>query len=412
MRFLSFLDSFFEIANGFFHIANVFLNLAFDLLFQPFGLLFLAANQLADFFLDLAGDLFCCTFNLILVDGHDEFLDDQLEHPLCEPGSVRTLGHTISTTGDASELPRQHSVRAVSGGLDVDQTEAQLLESELFGHVKGSFTGAARDYEGLFQAPDRGTLLLDEIGDMPLPLQAKLLRVLEERKVRPVGSTEAVPVDVRIISTTHRDLEQAKDAGMFRDDLFYRLHVVFLKLPALAERREDIPLLAAYFLKRIALRYGKEVVAFSPEALEVLMEASWPGNVRQLHNVVEQVVALGSGPLITQAAARKAVHMETPAHYPLDQARHCFERDYLIQLLKITDGSVMHAARLAGRNRTEFYKVLRRHRLNPRCSGNRGALSPESHCLSSRTKPKACVALRYGPSGQAAAAAGTSCSSG
>lgn len=241
----------------------------------------------------------------------------------------------------------------------------QLLESELFGHIKGSFTGATKDYKGLFQAADKGTLLLDEIGDMPLSLQVKLLRVLEDRQVRPVGSTQPVSVDVRIISATHRDLETAKNEGTFREDLFYRLNVVSLRLPSLAERREDIPLLAAYFLKRVSDKYTKQVNAFAPEALELLVAAPWPGNVRQLYNVVEQTVALTTTPVIPFSLVQNAIQREQREFDSFDEARRRFERDYLSQLLKITEGNVTQAAKLAKRNRTEFYKLLQRHQLEP-----------------------------------------------
>ena len=174
----------------------------------------------------------------------------------------------------------------------------QLLESELFGHVKGSFTGAVRDHKGLFQTANKGTLFLDEIGDMPVPLQVKLLRVLQERHVRPVGSTQSFDVDVRVISATHRNIEAEMAAGNFRDDLYYRLNVVALHLPPLAERREDIPLLANHFLTRLAEKYSRNISGFAPEAIEALVSAPWPGNVRQLYNVVEQAVALATTPLI------------------------------------------------------------------------------------------------------------------
>ncbi|MBI1965300.1 MAG: sigma-54-dependent Fis family transcriptional regulator, partial [Betaproteobacteria bacterium] len=163
-----------------------------------------------------------------------------------------------------------------------------LLESELFGHVKGSFTGAVRDHKGLFLAANGGTLFLDEIGDMPVALQVKLLRVLQEKQVRPVGSTQSHAVDVRVISATHRNIEAEMAAGNFREDLYYRLNVVALALPPLAERREDIPLLANHFLSALAEKYRKTINGFAPEALELLVAAQWPGNVRQLYNVVEQ----------------------------------------------------------------------------------------------------------------------------
>jgi two-component system response regulator GlrR len=241
----------------------------------------------------------------------------------------------------------------------------QLLESELFGHVKGAFTGAASDYKGLFQAAGRGTVFLDEIGDMPLPLQVKLLRVLQEREVRPIGSTQAIKIDVRIISATHRNLEEAIKAGAFREDLYYRLHVVALSLPPLSARREDIPVLATHFLNTLGERYGKAMNGFAQDAMEVLVKHSWPGNVRELYNVVEQAVALATTPIITPGLLETAIRGETGNLSSFESARFDFERDYLAKLLKITNGNVTQAARLAKRNRTEFYKLLQRHHLNP-----------------------------------------------
>ena len=240
-----------------------------------------------------------------------------------------------------------------------------LIESELFGHRKGSFTGATQDRRGLFQAAEGGTLFLDEIGDMPLAPQVKLLRALEERVVRPVGSNEAIAVDVRIISATHRRLEERTATGEFREDLYYRLNVVKLTLPALAERREDIPLLANHFLERLVVRYGRRRLAFSPEAMEILVKASWPGNVRQLLNVVEQSVALTATEVVPASLVRQAIDSRDSTLTPLDEARRAFERDYLVRILKITGGNVTQAARLAGRNRTEFYRLLERHALEP-----------------------------------------------
>jgi len=240
-----------------------------------------------------------------------------------------------------------------------------LLESELFGHKKGSFTGAVADRRGLFQAAQGGTLFLDEIGDMPLPLQVKLLRALEERKIRPVGSHESFDVDVRVIAATHRKLEERIASGEFREDLYYRLNVVKLYIPTLAERREDIPLLANHFLARLAERYRRGRLAFSPEAMQLLVSAPWPGNVRQLLNVVEQAVALATTEVIPESLVRQALDAGDTALTPLDEARRAFERDYLVRILKITGGNVTKAARLAGRNRTEFYRLLERHSLEP-----------------------------------------------
>jgi two-component system response regulator GlrR len=242
----------------------------------------------------------------------------------------------------------------------------QLLESELFGHVRGAFTGAVRDHKGLFQTANQGTLFLDEIGDMPVALQVKLLRVLQEKKVRPVGSTESHDVDVRVISATHRNLEAEMAAGNFREDLYYRLNVVSLSIPPLAERREDIPLLAGYFLAQLAGKYHKSVNGFAPEAMEMLVAASWPGNVRQLYNTVEQSVALATTPIIPVSLAQQAIQNQQAEFASFEDARRRFEREYLTQLLKITEGNVTQAARLAKRNRTEFYKLLGRHQLDPK----------------------------------------------
>jgi two-component system response regulator GlrR len=240
-----------------------------------------------------------------------------------------------------------------------------LLESELFGHKKGSFTGAVADRRGLFQAAQGGTLFLDEIGDMPLPLQVKLLRALEERKIRPVGSHENFDVDVRVIAATHRKLEERIASGEFREDLYYRLNVVKLYIPTLAERREDIPLLANEFLTRLGTRYRRGRLAFAPEAMQLLVSAPWPGNVRQLLNVVEQAVALATTEVIPESLVRQALDAGDTMLTPLDEARRAFERDYLVRILKITGGNVTKAARLAGRNRTEFYRLLERHSLEP-----------------------------------------------
>ncbi|MRT57147.1 two-component system response regulator GlrR [Enterobacteriaceae bacterium RIT693] len=239
----------------------------------------------------------------------------------------------------------------------------QLLESELFGHARGAFTGAVSSREGLFQAAEGGTLFLDEIGDMPIPLQVKLLRVLQERKVRPLGSNRDLDIDVRIISATHRDLPKAMERGEFREDLFYRLNVVNLKIPALHERAEDIPLLANHLLRQSADRHKPFVRSFSTDAMKRLMTASWPGNVRQLVNVIEQCVALTSAPVIGEALVEQALEGENTALPTFVEARNQFELNYLRKLLQITKGNVTHAARMAGRNRTEFYKLLARHEL-------------------------------------------------
>jgi two-component system response regulator GlrR len=241
-----------------------------------------------------------------------------------------------------------------------------LLESELFGHEKGAFTGAHKNHKGLFQAADGGTLLLDEIGDMPMRLQIKLLRVLQESQVRPVGSTEAVPVNTRVISATHQNLNDLMMARTFREDLFYRLNVVNIHLPALRARREDIPLLVEHFLVQIADESGQERKVYAPEAVECLVASDWPGNVRQLYNVVRQNVALCPARIISAEQVRSSLGEQAASSLPsFSEAREEFTRSYLSQLLQITGGNVSQAARLAKRNRTDFYKLLGRHQLNP-----------------------------------------------
>jgi two-component system response regulator GlrR len=240
-----------------------------------------------------------------------------------------------------------------------------LLESELFGHVKGAFTGATRSHDGLFQAAEGGTLLLDEIGDMPMRLQVKLLRVLQEHQVRPVGSTEAMQVDVRVISATHRDLQEMMREGTFREDLYYRLNVVNIELPGLDERREDIPLLVSHFLQQIAKESDQERKVYAPEAVELLVTAEWPGNIRQLYNIVRQNVALSRSPVISGELVQSSLGEHAGKLMSFTDARDEFTRNYLSQILQITMGNVSQAARLAKRNRTDFYKLLSRHDLNP-----------------------------------------------
>jgi two-component system response regulator GlrR len=240
-----------------------------------------------------------------------------------------------------------------------------LLESELFGHEKGAFTGATRSHDGLFQSADGGTLMLDEIGDMPMRLQVKLLRVLQENQVRPVGSTVSKNIDVRVISATHRDLTSFMSEGHFREDLYYRLNVVNINLPTLDDRREDIPLLVANFLQQISQEADQERKVYAPEAVEMLVTAEWPGNIRQLYNVVRQNVALSRSPVISGELVLKSLGEHAGKLASFSDARDEFTRNYLSQILQITMGNVSQAARLAKRNRTDFYKLLARHDLNP-----------------------------------------------
>ena len=238
-----------------------------------------------------------------------------------------------------------------------------LLESELFGHSKGAFTGAINNHVGLFQSAEGGTLFLDEIGDMPQALQVKVLRALQERVIRPVGSTTNIDIDLRLISATHRNLVNEMKEGRFREDLFYRINVVSLEIPSLANRREDVSLLANHFLQMFSQKYKKKLHSFAPDALETLITAPWPGNVRQLQNIVEQTVVLATTQVIPVNLVQKALQEGSNSVVPLDVARQQFESNYLINILKTTEGNVTQAARLAQRNRTEFYRLLERHNI-------------------------------------------------
>jgi two-component system response regulator GlrR len=301
---------------------------------------------------------------------HSAVMEDLLAKArLVAEGDASVLIRGESGTGKELLAQAIHLAGRRAGGpfvaINCAAIPEQLLESELFGHVRGAFSGAVRDHKGLFQAAHGGTIFLDEIGDMPLALQGKLLRVLQEKQLTPVGSTQSVAVDVRIISATHRDLKSAIAAGSFREDIYYRLNVVELVIPPLAQRREDIPLLAQHFLRQLAASYGRTVNGFAPEAMAALVNAPWPGNVRQLLNVVEQSVALSTTPILSSVIIEKSLHREEAQFMSLEEAKKRFERDYLIRMLKITGGNVTHAARLSLKNRTEFYKLLHKHELDP-----------------------------------------------
>jgi two-component system response regulator GlrR len=297
-----------------------------------------------------------------------------MEASLQQAGMVAGTDARVLITGESGtgkELLAQaiHKASARKNGpfvaINCSAMAENLLESELFGHEKGAFTGAHKAHKGLFQAAEGGTLLLDEIGDMPVRLQVKLLRVLQEEQVRPVGATDPLPVNVRVISATNQDLSDQMIAGRFREDLYYRLNVVHIRLPALRERREDVPLLVEHFLELIAKESGNQRKVYSPEAVELLVANHWPGNVRQLYNTVRQNVALSPTRIVSPEQVRSALGEQANALPSVSQAREEFTRNYLTQLLQITEGNVSQAARLAKRNRTDFYKLLGRHQLNP-----------------------------------------------
>jgi two-component system response regulator GlrR len=240
-----------------------------------------------------------------------------------------------------------------------------LFESELFGHVKGAFTGAVNGHEGLFQSADGGTLFLDEIGEMPPAMQVKILRVLQTREVLGVGATRPVKVDVRIITATNRDLEAAVKAGTFREDLFYRIHVVPLTVPPLRTRREDIPLLAHIFLKQSIDRAGKVMRGFTPEAMQKLVNYHWPGNVRELEHAVEKAVILSPKDLVSADLLPGEAGPTNGPMKSLTAAKEEFEKKYLAALLELTGGNISRASGIAGRYRADFYKLLRKYGLHP-----------------------------------------------
>ena len=297
-------------------------------------------------------------------------MDDLLKQAwLAARSDVSIIIQGASGTGKELLAQAMHraSPRAAHGFVAVNCTAIpeSLFESEFFGFMKGSFSGATQDRAGLCQAADKGTLLLDEIGDMPLQFQAKLLRVLQEQEVRPVGAQKPVPVDIRVMAATHQNLEEAVIARRFREDLYYRLNVVVLELPSLTRRREDIPLLCQRFVNEANATSGQPPRTFSSDAMTRLIAAPWPGNIRQLHNVVEQCVVLSDTQVIPATLVERALRGRTTKLLPLNEARERFDHQYLIDLLRITDGNVSQAARLAERNRSEFYKLLARHELDP-----------------------------------------------
>jgi two-component system response regulator GlrR len=242
-----------------------------------------------------------------------------------------------------------------------------LLESELFGYQKGAFTGANRDKKGLLAEADGGTFFLDEIADMPPTMQVKLLRALEERSFFPLGGSETIHVDIRIIAASNKSLETEIKKGAFREDLFYRIHVILIKLPSLKERKEDIPLLAHHFLEKISLEMGKSIKGFTPAALKKMMAHDWPGNVRELENTIECAVAMSDDAIIDSGVIlRNPMPVSTDENLkPLKDAKESFERRYLIQLMELTRGNISQAAKLAGKYRADLYALLKKYALNP-----------------------------------------------
>jgi two-component system nitrogen regulation response regulator NtrX len=288
---------------------------------------------------------------------------------LMAPTNGRVLIYGESGTGKELVAHAIHSQSPRKDEMFVEVNCAaipeDLIESELFGHRRGAFQAASGDKEGKFLKANGGTLFLDEVGDMSLKTQAKVLRTLEEQSFTPVGSDEPVTVDVRVIASTNKDLEEEISRGNFREDLFYRLNVIPFSVPPLRERKEDIPLLARYFLKEFAGRYGRRPREVTDDAVETLMRYSWPGNVRELRNVIERIVIMNPTairfdrkhlpPLVYRDGSRRT----TGDFQTLHQARAAYERDYILKKLDDNHGNISRTAEVLGLERSHLYRKMR-----------------------------------------------------
>jgi two-component system response regulator GlrR len=240
-----------------------------------------------------------------------------------------------------------------------------LLESELFGYEKGAFTGAMRSTNGLFTQAHEGTILLDEIGNMPLSIQAKMLRVLQERQFYPVGGKTPIEVNVRVIAATNKDIEIEVREGRFREDLFYRIHVIPLNLPPLREKKEDIPPLVDHFLGKFNKKMRKKVKGLSPQAIQKLMIHNWPGNVRELENTIEFAMAMTQHDVIKEELILQTKGLFPEPMKSLKESRDSFEKGYLINVLSLAKGNVSKASEISGKYRADFYALLKKHDLKP-----------------------------------------------
>jgi two-component system nitrogen regulation response regulator NtrX len=291
---------------------------------------------------------------------------------MAAPTNGRVLIHGENGTGKELVARSVHALSRRAAGAFVEVNCAaipeELIESELFGHVRGAFTGAVGDRRGKFEVADGGTIFLDEIGDMSLKTQAKVLRVLQEQVVEPVGGRVGVHVDVRVVAATNKSLQEEIQAGRFRDDLFYRLNVVPISVPPLRDRREDIGRLTEHFLAHYASEYGHRVKTVNPEALAMLQAYRWPGNVRELRNVLERLVIMVPGPVVT---ARDLAFLETTpmslvaplveGRRPerLQEARDRFERGYILEVLAEQRGNITRSAAILGLERSNLYRKMR-----------------------------------------------------
>jgi two-component system nitrogen regulation response regulator NtrX len=281
-------------------------------------------------------------------------------------------------SGTGKELVA-HAIHAMSPRADSPFVEVncaaipeELIESELFGHRKGSFTGAREDKVGKFQKADSGTLFLDEVGDMSLKTQAKVLRALEEQRFEPVGAPESIQVDVRVIAATNKHLEEEIERGNFREDLFYRLNVIPFYVPPLRERIEDVPLLAEHFLKEFTSAYGRKPKELTPEAVAVLKDYSWPGNVRELRNLMERIVIMcpqvriDARHIPLNASKRAPVDRPVEVSGSLQEVREAAEREYIMKKLEEAKGNVSRTAELLGLERSNLYRKMKALGITPK----------------------------------------------
>jgi len=238
-----------------------------------------------------------------------------------------------------------------------------LMESELFGYEKGAFTGADKNKNGLIAEAAFGTFFLDEISEMPLSMQVKVLRVLEEKEFYSVGGRQIVKMNARIIAASNKNLEQEVKNGQFREDLYYRIHVIPIKLPTLNERKEDIPILARHFLKKHSEEMGKNIHAFSTDAMQKLISYPWPGNIRELENTIECAMAMAKGNSITEDLILQTQNVHPESLKSFKDAKENFEKNYLIQLFELTKGNVSQAAKLAGKYRADVYELIKKYNI-------------------------------------------------
>ncbi len=286
---------------------------------------------------------------------------------------VSPTDSTILLTGDSGtgkELfaraihARSHRSAGPFIAVNCGAIPENLLENELFGHAKGAYTGAHAAQEGFFSRADGGTIFLDEIGETPLSIQVKLLRVLQEKEFDPIGSQRSVKVDVRVLAATNQNLEDAVRAGTFREDLYYRIQVIPIKIPSLRERKEDIPFLIDHFIRKYAKIMNKEVHGIDPNVVQLLMQRDWPGNVRELENRIEQAIVMAQGSTLGQSDFLFLQEEPEQSDFmTFKQAKNAFEKQYVTHLLKLTGGHITNAANLAGKQRADLYNLMKKHKI-------------------------------------------------